>query len=137
MASPRWPNVEREVVAWLTARTGHYVATETDDTIADHLPAHKVTRAGGGTPPDATGLTRTIQVEVETMTAKTAPRADLWEATADVATAMYDLAANGTTAWFVDEVTETFPAAVLEDSTGGVRRASATFGLAVRPTPTT
>jgi hypothetical protein len=133
----QWPNVERHTVAWLKAKTGHYVATETNEDLEQHLPAHTVTRVGGAPVRDSSGLTRLFLVEVETATAKSAPRGDLWDAAATVASAMWALAANGTADWYVDEVTETFPAAILDDRNDGVRRASATYGLAVRPRPTT
>ncbi|WNM27552.1 hypothetical protein RN607_00700 [Demequina capsici] len=129
-----WPNAEKAVVAWLKNRTTKYVATETDDTLGDHLPAYRVARAGGTTRPDGTGLTKVIQIEIETIAGD---RASLWAAVAEIESAMYALSGNGLEGWFIDEVEETFAAAVVSSDSDGDRRASATYGLAVRPHTTT
>lgn len=123
----RWPNVEKQLAAWLAAATGHPVFTETDSSLTNHLPAYKIARVGGA---DAVELGKAIQVEVESL-ASTRPA--MWDAVAAVETAMAGLAANGTPDWYVDDVTETFSAAVQETSNDGVRKASATYALTLRP----
>lgn len=127
MANPRWPNVEKLVVGWVATRTGRPVFTETDDSITGSLPAYQVTRVGGAGGPD---FTKTVQVEIDAIAAT---RSALWDAVADLETAMFSLAANGTEDWYVDSVTETFSAAIQPHENPGARRATATYGLALRP----
>lgn len=125
--SPEWPNVERQLAAWLAAGTGRPVYTETDDDLEAHLPAHRIARVGGGGGPE---LDKVVQVEVETI----APdRPSLWAEVQKVETAMFRLSANGTDDWYVDTVTETFAAAIHEADGGSTRKASATYALTLRP----
>lgn len=123
----QWPNVERLVVAWLKARTGRPVYTETDSGLDGHLPAYQVTRAGGG---QGAEIDRQVQVEVVTIGGT---RDQMWGAVALAESAMYALSANGTEAWYVDEVTETFGPAVVPSGNAGQRRATATYALTLRP----
>lgn len=124
----RWPNVERQLIAWLTAQTGRPVFTETPDTLTASLPAYQIERVGGS---DDFEIGKAIQVEVNSLAAT---RPAMWDAVADAETAMALLAANGTEHWFVDDVTETFSAAVAPHPNDGVRRATATYSLTIRPT---
>lgn len=126
----RWPNVERQVVAWLIAQTGRPVFTETPETLAAHLPAYQIERIGGS---DEFEIGKAIQVEVNSLAAT---RPAMWDAVADVETAMALLASNGTEDWYVDDVSETFSAAVAPHPNDGVRRATATYSLTIRPTAT-
>lgn len=126
----RWPNVERQLIAWLTAQTGRPVFAETPETLTDHLPAYQIERIGGS---DAIEIGKAIQVEVNSLAAT---RPKMWDAVADVETAMNLLAANGTQEWYVDDVSETFSAAVAPHPNDGVRRATATYSLTIRPTAT-
>ena len=84
MARParRWPNVERGLVAWLSASTGRPVFTETPDNLEDHLPAYRIERVGGT---DAYELGKEVQVEVNSLAAT---RPQVWGAVADVETAV-------------------------------------------------
>lgn len=123
----RWPNVERHLVAWLADATGRPVFTETRPTLGDHLPAYQVERVGGS---DLVELGKEIHVEV---TSIAGARGEMWDAVALVETAMSGLAANGTDHWYVDDVREAFAAAVEPSNDGGVRRASATYALTLRP----
>jgi len=104
------------------------VFTETDTTLTSHLPAYQIERVGGS---DDIEIGKAIQVEVNSLAAT---RPAMWDAAADVETAMALLAANGTDAWYVDDVTETFSAAVAPHPNDGVRRATATYALTIRPT---
>lgn len=129
MARParRWPNVERRLAEWLTTATGRPVFTETPDTLAEHLPAYRIERVGGA---DAYELGKEIQVEINTLAAT---RPQVWSAVADVETAMEALKANGLPGFYVDDVRETFSAAMEPYQNDGVRRATATYGLTIRP----
>jgi hypothetical protein len=125
--APRWPNVERGVVRWLGARTGRPVYTESDEELEERLPAYRVERVGGA---DAYELGKEIQVEVSSLAAT---RPELWAAVADAESAMEALKANGFEGFYVDDVRETFSAAVVPYRNDGVRKATATYGLTLRP----
>lgn len=125
--APRWANVEKKLVAWLQADVRPEVFTELPSNLNDVLPAHRITRVGGG---DGAETTKVYQVEIETYAST---RGQLWDAVADVETSMRRLAANGLDGLYVDEVTETFAAALVEHEGDGVRKATATYGIAVRP----
>lgn len=125
--APRWPNVEKQLVAWLKDG-GRNVYTETPGDLHERLPAHRITRVGGADKGD--GITKIYQLEVETFARS---RGALWDAVAEIETEMYRLASNGTDEWYVDDVTETFAAAIVDYEDDGVRKASATYGIAVRP----
>lgn len=118
-----WANLERAVVAWLTAR-GLSVYTETgpDDT----LPAERVLveRTGGA----GRGIVKDVDVEVSVTSAT---RAGMWALAAQVETAMAALAANGDP--YVDDVAESFAFAVDPTENTAARRATATYTLTVRP----
>lgn len=130
--SVEWPNVEKFARAWVETRAGHNTWTETPANLATNLPAYRLERIGGSQGAD--GITKTFQVEVTTYAAD---RDGLWQAVAGVETAMYDLASNGTEDWYADEVTETFAAAIEPNENGDVRKATAVYGIAVRPRTTT
>lgn len=128
VANPiKWPLVEKHLIRWLRESLGIPVYTETPADLENKLPALQVTRTGGG---DGTDFTKTIQVEVETIAAN---RGQLWDKVSEVEAAMFQLTANGTKDWYVDNVTETFSAAAIPDGNRGLRRATATYGLEVRP----
>ena len=124
-----YPNLERAVVAWLKAETGLTVYTETPPDLAAHVPCYRVARAGGG---DQLELGKEVQIEVA---AYGRNRADLWNAAAAAETAMDYLAANGAPGFYVDDVRETFGFAAEPYENDGVRKATATYGLTVRPHP--
>ena len=126
----RWPNVEKQVIAWLKAATGRPVFTETNTDLENHLPAYQIERVGGS---DSFEIGKTIQVEINSLAAT---RPAMWDAVAAVETAMQQLASNGTAAWYVDDVEETFSAAVAPHPNSGIRRATATYSLTIRPTST-
>lgn len=130
MGKQRWPNVEKQLIAWLKAATGRPVFTETNTDLETHLPAYQIERVGGS---DEFEIGKTIQMEVSSLAAT---RPAMWDAVADVETAMQQLAANGTAAWYVDNVTETFSAAVAPHPNSRIRRATATYALTIRPTST-
>lgn len=126
--APRWPNVERLVVAWLRERITAKVYTETSDSLTG--PALVVERAGGS---DEPLIGKRIMVEVASVGGGTKPRAQMWELVGKVESAMAELEANGTADWYVDEVEETFSAAPEPTGNAEVRRARATYALSIRP----
>lgn len=126
-SGPVWPNVERNMVAWLKAATGRPVFTETDSHLGGHLPAYQVERVGGG---DGVETEKRFLVEVNTIGSS---RPEVWDAVAKVETAMARLSSNGTAGWYVDNVVETFTAAIEPYDNTGKRRATATYELTIRP----
>lgn len=129
MANPRWANVEKFLRLWLAERTGRPVYTETDGTLTGNLPAYQITRVGGSGGID---FSKTVAIEIDSIAAT---RGAMWDTAADAQTAMHELAANGTADWYVDTVEETFSPAVEPYENTGVRRATATYALTIRPLP--
>jgi hypothetical protein len=129
MADPRWANVEKFLRLWLAAETGRAVYTETDGTLAGNLPAYQITRVGGS---DGADFSKSVSIEIDSIAAT---RGAMWDAAAAVQTAMRKLAANGTADWYVDTVEETFSPAIEPYENQGVRRATATYALTIRPLP--
>lgn len=119
-----WPNVERAVVAWLSARTSLPTYTETDT--APSLPVERlmVARVGGA----GRGIEKDVDVEVEVYAAT---RGRMWALAGAVESAMFALAANGDP--YVDDVVEAFGFAVDPHPSAAVRRAAATYTVTVRP----
>lgn len=133
-----WPNAERHVIRWLNTHTELTVYSLLPNNFGDHLPAAQVTRMGG-TPGSDTetgarkvGNDRTIDIEI---TVHTRTRGELWSAAQQVETAMGGLAANGDAEWYVDDVSEVFAFAVDNYENETKQRATATYGLMVRPVP--
>lgn len=127
-----WPIGEQVVKAWLDTKQSAPVWTETPPTLADNLPAYQAQQVGGSDRPD--GLTKVLQVEVNTFAAS---RGDVWAATRNLQTLMHQLGGNAAAGWCIDEVTETFAPAIEPYENGDVRKATATYGIAVRPAITT
>lgn len=129
MDNLKWANVEKLLRLWLAAETGRAVYTETDGTLAANLPAYQITRVGGSGGID---FSKSVSVEVDSIAAT---RGDMWDTAAAAQTAMHKLAANGTADWYVDTVEETFSPAIEPYENTGVRRATATYALTIRPLP--
>lgn len=126
----RWPNAEKLALAWLRTRTTATVYTETDTdlgTVAADTGVLVVQRTGGsgGPVPD-----KDVDIEV---TAYAGSRPALWALVGDVETAMSDLAGDGNTEGYVDDVAEAFSFAQEPLPTPGVWRAVATYSLTFRP----
>lgn len=129
MVDPRWANVEKFLRLWLAQETGKVVYTETDGSLSGALPAYQITRVGGS---DGADFSKSVSVEVDSIAAT---RGAMWDTAADAQTAMHKLAANGTADWYVDTVEEMFSPAVEPYENTGVRRATATYALTIRPLP--
>lgn len=124
----RWANAEKQCIAWLRQETGRTVYSSTPDNLGTVVPAYKVTRVGGG---QETDLEKTIDLEINTYAVK---RGDLWDAVADIETAMDSLRANGTNDWYVDDVTEVFGHSIVESNENrDLVKATATYRVKLRP----
>lgn len=122
---PRWSNLERLVVGWLTTHQALPVYTERPEGLTvDHVLVERV--GGARTDP----LDRDVDVEV---TVTTTARADLWDTVGDVEEALAALAANGSVEGYVDDVVERFSFAAETHTNPTVRKARAVFTLQVRP----
>lgn len=125
-----WPDVEQLLVAWLKEQTGRTVYTELPGTLAGALPCEKVERVGGT---DGTETTKIFAVEIQSLADGANARGDALDNAGQVQAAMYRLSGHGHDGVAVDEVSETFAAAIEPYENDTVRRATATFGIAVRP----
>ena len=126
----RWANAEKQLIAWISAYSGRPVYSSTPDNLAAVVPAYKVARVGGAGREE---LDKDIDLEVETFVAT---RGTLWDAVAVIETAMDALRANGTAAWYVDEVQEVFGHALDEGyENPDIVKATATYRVTLRPQP--
>lgn len=123
-----WPNSEKLAVSWIKAATSRPVFTETPEDLQPHLPAYQVNRVGGT---EISPHERTVILEIDVMAAT---RAAMWDSVQVLQRAMGSLAANGTAQWYVDDVVESFGAAIEPTQTDGIRRATSTYTLTLRPT---
>lgn len=122
-----WPNVESLTRLWLEEKTSLNVFTETATNMAVYLPVCLVARVGGS---EGQEIDKVFTVEVVVIAGK---RGAVWDGVSQVEVAMRALKANGTDAWYVDEVVETFGFAMEPSDNESVRRATATYQLTIRP----
>lgn len=124
----RWANAEKQCIAWLKAATGRPVYNSTPDNLGTVVPAYKVTRVGGAGRGE---IEKDIDLEVEAFVAS---RGALWDAVAVIETAMDALKANGTAAWYVDDVEELFGFGLDEGyENPDIVKATATYRVTLRP----
>ena len=125
-----YAQVERQAKAWLQAGTGNPVYTETGPGLEDVVPAYKLEVVGGSQNPRAEE--RTVLVEVGSFDVA---RAKALDAARAADRCMCSLAQNGTEEWYVDDVVVQFVPAIEPYENNELRRATATYALTIRPTP--
>lgn len=125
-----WPRLERTVIAWLTPRVApaEVWAERPDDlvAIAKAKGAVRLERAGG----TGTDIDHALQLEV---TVYAGTRGELWDLADLVESALADLAGDGSSDAYVDDVEATFLFAAEPHPDPSVREATATFTITVRP----
>ena len=123
--SVAWPNVEAALVAYLKTQCQVPVYTETLGSMPDrYLMVERV----GGYAEDFT-----LSPEVEITVSSRISRGDMWALAAEVETAMVETSAALVGGVYVDACDTRFAFAFDPTTVAGVRQASATFILHLRP----